>query len=132
VRVRGFGRFDDGGAAGVGPAVGDVIRDRTGEQDRLLQHHRDLLAQAAGLDPADVSPVDPDRPVRHVVEPEQQVHQRRLAAAAVADDPDQLARLNGEGDVGEDRIGAVALLVAEARAPELDPRSRRSWKRGDH
>ena len=42
-------------------AVGDVVGDRVLEQDRLLDHHADLAAEAAELDVADVVAVDPDR-----------------------------------------------------------------------
>ena len=90
-----FRGFDDRRAAGVGPAIGNVVGNRPGEQERLLQHHRDLLSQAAALDLAQVPPVDGDRPLGDIVEAQEEVDQGGLAAAAVANDADQLPGLDG-------------------------------------
>ena len=41
--------------------VADILRDRATEEERLLQHDRDLLAQAGARHLAHVVPVDPHR-----------------------------------------------------------------------
>ena len=45
VGADGPGRRLDLGVGGVGPAVGDVVADRAGEQERLLGHEPQLLAE---------------------------------------------------------------------------------------
>ena len=63
---------------------------------------------------ADVAAVDQDRAAGHVVEPRQQVDQRRLAGAAPADDGDHLPGAHRERHAAQ-RVAAVAVLVAERR-----------------
>ena len=46
--------------AGVGPAKGDVVADRAGEQGGLLQHDADLRAQRVERHVAHIVPVDRD------------------------------------------------------------------------
>ena len=74
----------------AGRAVGDVARDGVVEQHRLLRHDADLRAQRRERHVADVDAVDEDGPAGHVVEPRNQVDQRRLSRAAQPDDRDHL------------------------------------------
>ena len=74
-----------------GVAVGDVVGDGVLEQDGFLGNDADLSAEAADAQVADVVAVDRDRPLVHVPEPGQQVHERGLAAAVGADQGDGLA-----------------------------------------
>jgi ATP-binding cassette subfamily B protein len=62
------------------------------EQDRLLLHDRDLRAQARLRDCGDVLSVDQDASAIHVVQALDQLHERGLAGAGEADQPDLLAR----------------------------------------
>src|SRR4051812_43233875 len=50
----------DLGLARVWPAIGDVVGDREGEQERFLRDERDLLAQGAQLHVMHVTTVDRD------------------------------------------------------------------------
>ena len=47
VRADGAGRRLDLGVGGVGPAVGDVVAEGAGEQERLLGHDAELAAEPA-------------------------------------------------------------------------------------
>ena len=68
---RGRGR-DDLVERRVGPAVGDVVADRHREQERLVEHHADVVAQARQREVAHVVAVDAHRAVGHVVEAREQ------------------------------------------------------------
>ena len=94
----------------VGDPVGaeaDVLLDRAGEQERILQHDAEAAAQIVEIHVADVDAVDADRALLHVVEAQQQRDDRGLAGAGVADDGDGLAGFDGEGDVAENPVGFV-------------------------
>ena len=104
---------------GTGTAVGDVVRDRAVEQQRLLGDVGDRAAQRGLGDVAQVLAVDPDGARVDVGEPQQQAGQRRLAAARVADQPDLLARGDGQGEVLEQRVLAGP-VVGEGDVVELD------------
>ena len=89
------GRLDLG-AARVAAAEADVLGHGAGQQHRILAHHRDLVAQAGERQRADVVAVDQDAPRRRVVEPRQQVEDRRLARARAADEGAAHAGLDGQ------------------------------------
>ncbi len=79
---------------------------------------------------AHVDAVDQHATFADVVEPAQQVHERGLAAAALADDAHRLAGLDLEVDVAEHRL---VPLVAEGHVLELDPSldlRHVDWRRG--
>src|SRR5206468_1234707 len=103
----------------VGPSVGDILRDRAAEEERLLRDEADLPAQRVYLQLPQIRAVEGDRAFRRIVKPHQQVDERRLPRAAVADESDQLARLDRQVDVGEDGIAGVAVIV-EMDVLELD------------
>ena len=84
---------------------GDVAGDRVGEEKRLLRHEADRAAQAAERDLADVDAADRHGARRRLVQPRQQVDQRRLAGAGAADERDRLARLDAEADVASGPAG---------------------------
>ncbi len=79
VRADGLGRRDDVRAGGVRPAQGDVVRHGAGEEERFLGDHADAGAQFGVGHLAQVGPVQGDPPARRVVQPRQQLGQRRLA-----------------------------------------------------
>ena len=85
----------------------DVVAERVGKQERLLRHEADGAAQLGQRDVAHISSVDEHRAARRVVQPRQQVHERRLAGPRAADDRHRLARLHREGDVAQHLAVAV-------------------------
>ena len=80
-------------------AVGDVFKHRALEHPRLLQHHGVTAAQRVARHAADLAAVHEDMPGIHIIEAHQQVDERRLARAGVADDGDDLAGVCGEGQI---------------------------------
>ena len=99
------------------PAVRDVLGHGPGEEDRLLRHQPDLLAERGDLHPPEIGSVDQDLPVRRVVEPGNQVDETALARAAGADDGDVLPRAHVQGDVAE---RPPARVVGMGHVPEPD------------
>ena len=85
----------------VGAAEADVLRDRFGEEKRLLRHHADPVAQLAQRNRLDRTSVDEDRAGRRLERAREQREQRRLAAAGAADDADGLAVAHVEVDVAQ-------------------------------
>ena len=98
----------------VGAAEGDVLADRGGEQEALLRHDAELPAQRAHLHVAQVVAVDADRALGRVVEARQQLHERRLAGARVADERDGLAGGDAEVDAVQ-HLGALAVVEVHVR-----------------
>ncbi len=88
------------------------------EQGRVLGHHGDGAPQVALADVADVLAVDEDAPVLQVVEPLDQLHERRLARPRGADQRHPLARRDGQVEVLVEGAGLV--LVAERHLVEDD------------
>ena len=117
VRVRRARGFLDLLRRRVEATVAQVVGDRSGEQDRILQHDRDLLAQRADAVLADVDAVDRQAAAGRVVEPRNQTDERRLAGAGQADQRNHLARLGGERDVVQHaravRVRELDLLDAD-------------------
>src|SRR5438876_7565423 len=73
-------------------AVRDVLGDAGRKQHRILQHHGELPAKVLQFVIAEVDAVEQDGTGRRVVEPHEQVHQRALAGAGRAHDPQARAR----------------------------------------
>ena len=99
-----LGRRLDLGARGAGPAIGDVVGDAGAEDERLLRHERDGLAQRLRVERGDVDAFEPHRPGARVVEALQKLEQSRFAGARGADDGDRLARRDREIDVAQHGI----------------------------
>src|SRR5690606_32070506 len=89
-----LGRLHDLFERGVGPPVCDVVPDRPLEQPCVLEHHADLAAEIGPTHLRDVHAVEGDATRIEVVETHQQVDQRRLSGAGVADDGHRLSGLN--------------------------------------
>src|SRR5207244_2096553 len=102
---------------GVGFAVRDVLPNRRAEQERLLQHQADLVAERLQRVAANVLAVDLDLPRLRVVEARNQRGDRRFAGAGGTDDRRDLARLDPNAHVFQDRNVAG---IAEAVVVELD------------
>ena len=85
--VVGTGTGQRSGDVVVGAAPGgDVLAERQLEADEVLEHRRHALTPAGEVEPAQVDAVDLDGAADRVVEPAQQLGQRRLAGAVLADD----------------------------------------------
>ena len=93
----------------VGTAEGDVLAHRAGEEEALLRDDPELPAQRLLRDVAQVDAVDRDASLARVVEAGEQLRDRRLAGARVADERDRRAGRDVEVDpVQRPRARAVA------------------------
>ena len=72
---------------------------------------------------ADVHAVHEHRAFRHIVEARDQVDQRGLAGAGLADQGDDLVRLDGQVDVGQGR--GFFVLIAKRYVAEFDAAAER-------
>ena len=70
----------------------------------VLQHQAEQAAQVGEVELANVDAVDGDPSALSLVEPHQQVDQRRLAGSGGADDADALARPDLEAHVLQDLV----------------------------
>src|SRR5690606_22651274 len=104
------------GARLVRPAA--LHREGDVREHREPRHERVALEDDAALErgPGHLAAVHDHRAFARLVEPGEDVEDGRLAAARVADDADELALLEVEVDLLEDRRGAVALR----EAPDLE------------
>ena len=84
----------------LGLREADVVGDRAGEEERILQHDAELAAVRAQLELAQVVAVDADRALVGVVEAADELRRRRLAAARLADEREAAAGR----DVDVDRV----------------------------
>ena len=101
MRANGLGGRDDLFVGRIQPAVADVVHDRAGENEAVLQHDAHLGAQGVQRHLGDVVAVNQHAAGIDVVEARDQVHDRRLARAGRADKRDRLARLDVEVEVLE-------------------------------
>ncbi len=101
---------------GVRGSVADVLEDRVVEKDRVLGDESDPGAEVARPDVADRRVVDPDVPRLRVVEPQQEIQERRLAAAVGADDRHDFVRLDLQREPVQDALAtddSLLRVVAE-------------------
>src|SRR5258707_398233 len=99
------GRAGDGGGAGALPwgpprahGEGDIaLHGKPGQQGMALKYDGAIEAGSGDLPPA-----EQHRPGRCRFQPGQDVEDRRLAAAGMADQADELAGLDGEPEIAED------------------------------
>src|SRR5690606_40105285 len=94
-RLRGLDDIFEGGVLLV---IADVFEDRAGEQERLLQHHGNGLAERILQDVANILPADQYLAVPYIIEPVDQRHGRGLARAGGADESYGLAWRHLKGD----------------------------------
>ncbi len=102
IDVRGLRRCNDLFIRCVRAPVADVLHDRAVVEPRILQHHREHLAQVVPGEGADVAPVHQDRAVVHVVEAHQQLDHRGLACPRRPDDGDLLTGFGLRAEVVDD------------------------------
>jgi hypothetical protein len=102
-----FGGGDDFVVRRAEPAQLDVPADGVVEQNVFLRDDGDLVPQVARGNLAQIHAADFDRAACGVVKTQEQVGERGFAGAAGADERDELAGLDGEVDVVQDRFFAV-------------------------
>ena len=83
----------------VPPAVADVRGDGSVEQENVLLDDAEQAAIALNLNLAQVAAVQENASRRRIVEPSDQVAERRLAGAAGADQGDRLTGLDIERSI---------------------------------
>src|SRR5690348_10556797 len=104
--------------AGVGTTEGDVLANGATEEQGVLEHQADLVAERLHRIPPDVVAVDTDAPPGWVVQARHEAHKRALARARCSDDRHRGPWLDEEVDVGED---GLPWGVLERHIAELDP-----------
>ena len=108
--------------ARVGLREADVVGDRAGEQERVLEHDPELAPVRAELDRAQVDPVDAHGALVRVVEARDQLRERRLAAARLADEREAAARRHAQVDPVQHRLVAVGEGDVVDLEQAVDPR----------
>ena len=98
--------------------VKDVFKNGRAEQDGVLRHHRQLLAQGSHGDIADVDPVDADAAGLRIIEPRDQVGDGRFAGTARTDNGQHLSRFDVDRHVAQRRF---ARPVFEGHVFECHP-----------
>ena len=99
--------------------VGDVFSDAGGEESWLLTDEPDLPSDPPKLQVSEIDSVDEDGPRLGIVEPLDQAHDGRLAAAALAHQSYRRAAGDEERESGEDSL-VRASRVAEMNVSQLD------------
>src|ERR1700730_3813744 len=99
VRAGELGGTDDFVQRGGRLGHRDVLAHRAAEQKILLQYDADLRAQMGEVELLQILAVDVYQPGLRPVETLDQPGDRRLARAAAADDADDLAGLDREGNI---------------------------------
>src|SRR5262249_23760842 len=105
------GRFLDFVVGRRTVAEGDVFADGARVQEWILQYHSKGLPHFVAIDLAELGAADLDRALVVVVEPHQEIHERRLACTRWTQEGHCLAPANGERKVVEHRR---PVLVAES------------------
>ena len=93
-----------------GPSHLHVLADRQLVARVVLEQHADAAAQRFGIELAQIGAADPHGALRRIVETQQQLDQRALAGAVLADQRDQLAAANVQAQVLDRRLGAAGIL----------------------
>ena len=116
------GGLFDLGLGGPGSTVGDVVGDRTTEQEDLLRDERELIAEIGERVVPGVAAVDDDAAPGGIVEAEQEGEQGGFAGAAGSHDGDLLTGLGVEFDAlkdldaGSGGVGEVDVLEGHLAA----------------
>ena len=109
IGVRCSCRRDDLLHRGVLLAIRDVVADRPGEEPRVLQDHPESAPHDVTRQLPRVDAVEPDGTAVDLVEPHEEIDDRRLARARRSDDRDRLPRSHVEREVFDQRlVGQIA------------------------
>ena len=96
----------------------DVRVDRILEQSDVLVDDADRPCKDVSVDLVHRDTVEGDRTAPRMVEPGNEFCQRRLAASRPADESDLLSRLDGHGEISDQRLAQAR--VAESDVLQLD------------
>src|SRR5438876_710955 len=123
---------DDLGVRDPVPAVGDVLADRSVEEERLLRNDAEQSSVGRLPEHAQILPVDRDGPLHRVIEPKEEIGERRLARPARPDQRDDLPLPDLEARPAQDRFAAVVErhVLDEDPIAELRDRPRAVLHRG--
>src|SRR5579872_1138205 len=128
--VRGLAGGDQLVIGRIGTAVAQILCDARVEQVRLLSDDADVAAQRIEPQVAHVVAVEQHAASLRIVKTRQQLHDRRLARAAWADERDQLSRPRMErhavqspavGDVGEADVFEGDVAAGDADVDRVGP-----------
>src|ERR1700730_9568306 len=100
------------------PPGQDVVLHGAAEEEVLLQHDAEALAQMPQVDLAQIRPVDPHRARIVAVDPHEQAGDRGLTGARAADQAEHRARRDGETDLVERR--GLRAFIFEGHIFEAD------------
>ena len=103
-------RLLDLGPRCPGPRIGNVVRQRAVEQDRLLLHDGDLAAQRRLPELGNVLAIDGHRPAVDVIEPLDELDEGGLARARMTHQPHAFARLDRYREILVERRAVRAIL----------------------
>jgi hypothetical protein len=117
-----FRGTDDLGAAGLWPAVGDVLPNGSVKQQRVLQHEADLVAQRADREAPNIGSVDADGACQGIVLPLRAfplLSLQMIEAAGLTPDPCVFDVGGGDSRVVDALVakGLKCLAVLDASAP---------------
>ena len=116
--VRPRGGRDDVIVRGGGDAIADVVAHASPKEPGLLQDHTEGRAERPARELAQVHAVEENPPLVHIVEPEQQIDEGRLAAARGSDEGEAPARGDVQVDVFEELL---VLVVGEPHMLDIEP-----------
>src|SRR5438093_7434992 len=117
VGLRPTRRFNNFFFGSIWPAIGDVFPNRGREQQRVLQHDRDLCPQRFLCDLANIAAIQRDRASRRIVKTRHETEQSALAGSGAARQTNDLIWFNVQIDFAQD----VSICgVAEAYGLKCD------------
>src|ERR1041385_7555800 len=99
----------------------NVAFNRAAEQKHFLKHDREVLPQLAQVPVAQVNTVEQYAAALDIVEPHQQIRNRRLARTSVTNQRDRLSRLDRKRHVLQHPVFAY---VSEPNILKLDASAR--------
>ena len=107
----------------------DVLVEAHVVPNEILEDHADLATQRCQIVVAKIDPIEQDPAFGGVVEPGEQLRQRRLAGAILADERDALARTEREAHVPHGPSLAPRVAKADVLEHEAVPNRRRHRRR---
>src|SRR5215213_3122484 len=97
----------------------DVLACREVEPHEVLKDHPDVAPQIQEVILTEIMPIEENASLRGVVEPGQQLDDRRLAGAVLSDQSEHFSRMECQIEVTHRPV--VRARVAKAHALERDP-----------
>ena len=131
VRVGAPGGVFDLRIGGVVTAVGDVVANRSVEEEDVLLHDRQQPSIRSQPKVANVGAVEQDPAPRGIVEPRHQVGDRRLAGAASADQRDDRTSRHDDVEIANHGPSLAVLELDVLEADLVDDGRRVAARRAD-